>query len=155
MADGGYIHLPEDEVCPWEVASGINDGYPYIADYPPPAAYSPANAPTIWALDSAYDGYPYIRPNGLPGAINPDTAGSPWNLHPEINLGYPYIRAVEPVPPEPVVVVPHLTAFIVDGMGADFCRICEETELAIPEEVTIRLGTSRDLYFDFSVKGVM
>lgn len=61
----------------------------------------------------------------------------------------------EDIPEPSEGVVPHLTAFIVDGMGADFRQIYDETPLSIPDGLTFRMPDSQGMYFDFAVKGVM
>ena len=153
MATGGQIQPPSpDWVSPFDLDGVTNDGYPFIVDAVPPPDYSPTNGATIWVLDGSFDGYPYIRANGLPGVIDHDRAATIWGLHPTINDGYPYIRAVEPVPAAKVV---QITGFLVEGTGAEFREISDKTGLSIPYEITGRFAGIQAVSFTFSVKGVM
>lgn len=150
MATGGQIQPPApDWVSPFDLDGVTNDGYPFIADQTPPPDYSPTNGATIWVLDGSFDGYPYIRANGLPGAIDHDRAASIWGLHPSINDGYPYIRAVEPVPAAKAM---RITGFLVEGNGAHFREISQELPVSIPDEVVAKWRERAPVYFEFRVK---
>ncbi len=150
MATGGQIQPPSpDWVSPFDLDGVTNDGYPFIAAQTPPADYSPTNGASIWAFDTAFDGYPYILANGLPGAIDHDRAASIWGLHPSINDGYPYIRAVEPVPAAKAV---RITGFLVEGNGAHFREISQEMPVSIPDEVNARWKSNEPVYFEFCMK---
>lgn len=150
MATGGQIQPPApDWVSPFDLDGVTNDGYPFIAAQTPPPDYSSINGASMWVLDTAFDGYPYIRANGLPGAIDNDRAASIWGLHPAINDGYPYIRAVEPVPAAKAV---RITGFLVEGNGAHFREISHEMPVSIPEEVVVKWRERAPVYFEFRVK---
>ncbi len=151
MATGGQIQPPSDDwVSPFDLDGVTNDGYPFIAAQAPPPDYSPTNGATIWVLDGNFGGYPYIRANGLPGVIDHDRAATIWGLHPSINDGYPYIRAVEPVPPPKAA--PRITGFLVEGNGAHFREISQEMPVSIPDEVVVKWRERAPVYFEFNVK---
>lgn len=115
-------------------------GYPIPLNTSAPETIDKSKLPTIWNFGSAFYGYPILADALVPETIDKSKLPTIWIFN-NAFYGYPHTLPIQMESKYPI-----LTAFSMEGIGAEFRQMKESKVISLPEKISFKFNIKERIY---------